>query len=85
MVYMGAADTSNPSDRGQTNTALINTLGARYDVGKGLILEGTVGAVHYGKKGLSPMSMPDNNSFGHADSRVSQDGNWLTVGFVYVF
>ncbi len=85
MVYLGAADTSNSSDRGQTNTALINTLGARYDVGKGLILEGTVGAVHYGKKGLSPMSMPDNASFGHADSRVSQDGNWLTVGFVYVF
>jgi len=85
MVYLGAAETSNPSDRGQNNTALINTLGARYDVGRGLTLESTLGNVHYGRQGLSPMSMPGNASYTNVDSRVAQDGSWLTLGFIYVF
>lgn len=85
LVYLGAADTSNPSDRGQHNTALFNTLGAKYDYAPGLQLEVTAGMVHYGKKGLSPMSMPGNASFSNVDSRIAQSGEWVTVGMLYSF
>lgn len=84
-VYLGAADTKNPSERGQTNTALFNTLGVRYDYAPGLQLEATAGMVHYGRLGLSPMSMPGNASFSNVDSRIAQDGTWLTVGMLYSF
>lgn len=85
MVYLGAAATKNPSDRGQGNTALINTLGVRYDYSPSLQLEATGGMVHYGQLGLSPMSMPGNASFSNVDSRISQDGRWITVGLLYKF
>jgi hypothetical protein len=85
MVYLGDADTKNPSDRGQHNTAVFNTLGLKYDYAPGLQLEATAGMVNYGKKGLSPMSMPGNSSFSNVDSRISQDGQWLTVGMIYSF
>lgn len=85
MVYLGTANTDNPSDRGQNNSALINTLGARYDLGSGLQFESTLGHVQYKKQGLSPMSMPGNASFTNVDSRIAQDGSWLTVGLIYTF
>lgn len=85
MVYLGTAETNNPSDRGQNNSAVINTFGAKYDYATGLQLQGTVGMVHYAKQGLSPMSMPGNASFSNVDSRVAKDGSWLTVGLVYSF
>ena len=85
MVYLGAATTKNPSDRGQGNTALINTLGVRYDYSPSLQLEATGGMVHYGQLGLSPMSMPGNASFSNVDSRITQDGRWVTVGLTYKF
>ena len=85
MVYLGAADTKNPSDRGQGNTALINTFGVRYDYASGLQLEATAGVVHYGQLGLSPMSMPGNASFTNVDSRVAQNGALVTVGLLYRF
>lgn len=85
MVYLGAADTRNPSDRGQHNTALFNTVGAKYDYAPGLQLEATAGMVNYGKTGLSPMSMPGNASFSNVDSRIAQSGQWVTVGLIYSF
>jgi len=85
MVYLGAADTRNPSNRGQGNTAMINTLGVRYDYAPGLQLEATGGMVHYSQRGLSPMSMPGNASFSNVDSRIAQDGAWVTVGLLYSF
>ncbi|RFO98250.1 hypothetical protein DIC66_05955 [Rhodoferax lacus] len=85
MVFLGEAETKNPSDRGQHNTATINTLGAKYDYAPGLQLEATAGMVNYGRKGLSPMSMPGNASFSNVDSRISQDGQWVTVGMIYSF
>ena len=85
MVYLGMADTRNPTERGQSNTALFNTLGMRYDYAPGLQLEATAGMVNYSKKGLSPMSMPGNASFSNVDSRLSQNGEWLTVGMIYSF
>ena len=85
MVYLGAADTRNPTERGQSNTALFNTLGLKYDYAPGLQLEATAGMVNYSKKGLSPMSMPGNSSFSNVDSRITQNGEWVTVGMTYSF
>lgn len=85
MVYLGIADTSNPSERGQSNSAVINTFNVNYEFGNGWLFESTFGLVHYSKKGLSPMSMPGNDSFSNVDSRISQDGHWLTVGMLYAF
>lgn len=85
MVYLGTAETNNPSDRGQNNSALINTFGAQYEYARGFELGATVGMVHYAKQGLSPMSMPGNSSFTNVDSRIASDGNWITVGAKYTF
>ena len=81
----GAAATDNPSDRGQSNSATINTLGVNYNFRNGFEAYGTLGMVRYAKLGLSPMSMPSNAAFTNVDSRVSTRGNWITVGAVYVF
>lgn len=85
MVHHGTADTANPSDRGQTNSALINTFGAAYNFGNGWKFESTLGMVRYAKLGLSPMSMPGNASATNVDSRITTEGRWLTLGMVYTF
>jgi hypothetical protein len=85
MVYLGIADTSNPSERGQSNSAVINTFNANYEFGNGWLFESTFGMVHYNKLGLAPMSMPGNDAFTNVDSRITQDGRWLTVGILYAF
>jgi hypothetical protein len=83
-VYLGKSDTNNPSERGQSNSALINTIGAKYDLGRGLQFEATAGNVRFAELGLSPMSMT-SNSFNNVDSRITRDGRWLTVGFIYLY
>ena len=85
MVYLGEADTDNPSERGQSNAALVNTLGLNYDFGNGLQVYGLAGVVHYKRKGLSPMSMPGNAAFTNVDSRVATHGNWYGIGAVFAF
>jgi len=85
MLHLGAAATSNPSDRGQSNAATINTLNLNYDVGQGLQAYGTLGMVNYAKRGLSPTSMPSNSAFTNIDSRLKTRGNWFTAGAVYTF
>jgi hypothetical protein len=85
MVHLGAAATDNPSDRGQSNSATINTLGLNYNFRNGFEVYSTLGFVRYAKLGLSPMSMPGNAAFTNVDSRVKTHGGWLTVGAVYVF
>ena len=85
MVHLGAAATANPSDRGQSNSATINTLGLNYDYGQGLQFYGSAGMVNYARKGLSPMSMPSNSAFTNIDSRLTTRGTWLGVGTVYTF
>jgi len=85
LAYLGKADTKNPSERGQSNSALINTLGLGYAAGQGLQVYGFVGVVNYSKLGLAPMSMPGNSAFTNVDSRVTRSGNWAGLGAVYVF
>ena len=85
LTYLGKASTANPSERGQSNAALVNTAGVSYDVQKGMQVYALAGMVHYDHLGLSPMSMPGNSAFTNVDSRVNKTGNWIGLGAVYVF
>ena len=85
LIYLGTATTSNPTERGQSNDATAATVGLNYDYGQGLQFYGFAGMSHFGRIGLSPMSMPGNNAFWGVDSRVTQDGNWFGAGVVYTF
>jgi hypothetical protein len=85
LAHLGKASTDNPSERGQRNAALFATLGARYDVGEGLSVSGSVNAVSYRHKGLAPLSMPAHNAFSNIDSRIAKRGNWLSVEANYKF
>jgi len=85
MVHLGTASTGNPSERGQSNSATFNTLGLSYDYGHGLRLNGVVGLVNYGKRGLAPLSMPSHQAFTGIDSRVEKRGNWFGAGATFTF
>ena len=85
LAVLGKASTGNPSERGQSNSALVNTLGLGYDYGQGINFYGFAGMVHFRRLGLSPMSMPGNAAFTNVDSRVTRNGNWFGAGAVYTF
>lgn len=85
MAYLGKANTANPSERGQSNSVLVNTVRASYDYGRGVQLYATGGVLHYDKQGLAPLSLPSNASIENIDSRVTRDGNWIGIGAVYTF
>lgn len=85
MVYFGTASTSNPDERGQSNSALINTVGLSYDFRNGLVPYVFAGMVHYKQKGLSPMSVPSNSAFSQIDSRLKKSGYWIGIGATYSF
>jgi hypothetical protein len=85
LVYLGKASTNNPSERGQSNTALFNTLGLSYDALPGLRLNAVVGMVNYGRKGLAPTSMPSHQAFSGIDSRIEKRGNWFGAGATFTF
>lgn len=85
VVYLGKANTSNPVERGQSNTMTLNTLGVGYEVEPGFSVYGFGGMVNFGHKGLAPLSMPGHAAFTGVDSRVAKSGNWAGVGLVYTF
>jgi hypothetical protein len=85
MVHLGAAATDNPMDRGARNAATLNTVGANYDYGHGFQFYGTLGLIQYAKKGLAPLSEPDNKTFTNIDSRLTTRGTWFTAGAVFTF
>jgi predicted porin len=85
MVHLGAASTDNPSERGQSNSATINTVGLTYDFGRGLQVYGLAGMVNYGRRGLAPMSMVSNQIFTSIDSRLTTRGSWVGLGATYTF
>jgi predicted porin len=84
-AYFSKASTSNPVERGQSNSALVNTLQATYDYGNGFEFSVSSGMVNYSKKGLSPLSLPSNSTFNKIDSRTTKSGNWFGVGAKYTF
>ncbi|MBN8504761.1 MAG: hypothetical protein J0L58_09790 [Burkholderiales bacterium] len=85
VTYLGEASTANPRERGQSNTALFGSLGARYDFGNGLTASAALNAVHYGRKGLAPLSMPAHDAFSNIDSRVARKGHWVSFEANYKF
>ena len=85
LLHLGAASTTNPTDRGQSNAATINTIGLNYDYGQGFQFYGSAGMVNYAKRGLAPTSMPSNSAFTSIDSRIKTRGNWFGAGAVYTF
>lgn len=85
LVYIGQASTKNPSERGQSNSALVNTIGATYNYGNGWEASAFAGMIHYRKKGLAPLGMPSNATINGVDSRVTKAGNWFGVGIKYNF
>jgi hypothetical protein len=84
-TYLGKGRTANPSDRGQNNTALFASLGAKYRHDDNLSFSGSVNAVFYGRKGFAPISMPAHSAFSNIDSRVAKRGNWVTFEANYDF
>ena len=85
LTYLGKASTSNPSDRGQNNTALFASVGARYAMDNGLSISGSLNAVAYGRKGQAPLSMPAHDAFSKVDSRIANRGNWVSIEANYRF
>ena len=84
LAYFGKASTDNPSDRGQHNTALVNTVGATYNYSQDLEFNVFAGMIHFGKKGLAPLSFPAHNFVGN-DARVAKASNSFGVGLKYRF
>lgn len=85
LTFLGKASTDNPSERGQSNSALFASIGAGYDVGGGLRVSGSLNAVWYGRQGLAPLSMPAHNAFSNIDSRIAKRGNWVSIEANYKF
>lgn len=85
LAYFGQASTRNPSERGQSNSALVNTMQATYVYGNGFEVSVFGGTIHYRRKALAPLSMPSNAMLNGIDSRVTKAGNWVGVGAKYAF
>ncbi len=85
IAHLGKASTNNPSERGQSNSALVNTVKATYAYTKELEFSVFAGMIHYKNKGLSPLSMPSNATINDIDSRVTKAGNWFGIGAKYSF
>jgi predicted porin len=84
-TYYSKANTPNPVERGQSNSALVNTIGATYAYGQGLEFSAYAGMINYAKRGLSPLSLPSNSTINDIDSRATKAGNWFGVGAKYTF
>lgn len=85
LAYLGKASTANPSERGQSNSALVNTVQATYAHSNQLEFSVFAGMINFKNKGLSPLSMPSNSTINNIDSRVTKAGNWFGVGAKYSF
>lgn len=85
LAYFGKANTANPSERGQSNSALVNTVQATYAYNRELEFSVFGGMINFKNKGLSPLSMPSNSTINNIDSRVTKAGNWIGVGAKYSF
>jgi hypothetical protein len=85
LVYLGKADTDNPSERGQSNTLTMGTLSVGYNATKDLQVYGTLSAFKFGRKGQAPLSIPSHSSFTNVDSRVADRGNSFGVGANFNF
>ena len=85
LTFLGKSKTANPSERGQSNSALFATVGGSYVVDGGLKLSASLNGVSYARKGQAPLSMPAHNAFSNVDSRIANRGYWVSVEANYQF
>lgn len=86
-VYFGKADSDNPIEWGQSNSALSLNLGVGRkipEVSKGLSASAGLSYARYEKLGPAPLSMPNNNFLG-PNSLYDQSGYGMTVGMTWAF
>lgn len=87
-VYLGAANTQNPIDNGQSNSALLMNFGTYRkmpELMRNLSLYGGLGLDYFAHLGPAPLSMPSNTAITGADSRMSTQTYSVTVGALLRF
>jgi hypothetical protein len=87
-VHMNKAQTPNPTEWGQSNTATFLNFGVYRKVpqiSKYIEVYAGVGGVIFGRPGPAPLSMPSNIAFGNVDPRISKSSASLTLGANFVF
>ena len=85
LAYLGKASTSNPLERGQSNSALVNTLKADYAYDQNLTFSVFAGMIHFRRQGLAPISSPSNAPLNNIDARTTKAGNWFGASAKYSF
>jgi len=82
-VYLNKASTKNPVEWGQDNAATFLNLGIYRkmpEIYRNVEFYAGLGRVMFARQGPAPLSMPNNTAFGGVDLRVSESGNFLTLG-----
>lgn len=87
-VYLNESSTDNPVEWGQDNSATFLNLGVYRkmpEIYRNVEFYAGLGRVMFGRQGPAPISMPSNVAFGGVDPRVSESGNFLTLGANFNF
>ena len=87
-VYLNSASTDNPVEWGQDNSATFVNLGIYRkmpEIYRNVEFYAGLGRVMFDRQGPAPLSMPSNVAFGGVDPRVSESGNFLTLGANFNF
>jgi hypothetical protein len=87
-VYLAEASTDNPIEWGQDNSAMFLNLGVYRkmpEIYRNVEFYAGLGRAMFGRQGPAPISMPNNTAFGGVDPRVSESGNFLTLGANFNF
>jgi len=87
-VYLNESSTDNPVEWGQDNSATFLNLGVYRkmpEIYRNVEFYAGLGRVMFGRQGPAPVSMPSNVAFGGVDPRVSESGNFLTLGANFNF
>lgn len=80
LVYLGKAQTDNPSERGQSNTLTVGKASFGYSITPKILVYGNASIYRFGRKGQAPLSIPAHDAFTNIDSRVADRGNSFGVG-----
>jgi hypothetical protein len=87
-VYLNESSTDNPVEWGQDNSATFLNLGVYRkmpEIYRNVEFYAGLGRVMFNRQGPAPVSMPSNVAFGGVDPRVSESGNFLTLGANFNF
>lgn len=80
LVYLGKAETDNPSERGQSNTLTVGTASLGYNINKTVQIYGSASLYQFGRVGQAPLSIPAHAAHTNIDSRVADRGNSFGIG-----